>query len=126
MRDSDIPEHEMTLLRKGPIQNGRNLLRARQVPMHQTRLQMTRSADPVLGRRLDGLDPERTQRVGEVVLLYQVQRSPLEQINGVDVLDHRPLLQILLHSRHRGELADRVVYLALCAYFEDLHVMEEG
>lgn len=112
----------MPLLRKRSVQNRSNLLRTRQIPVDETRLQMPRRRHLVLRRRLDGLDAQGAQRLEKVVLLGQVQGGPLEKIDGVDVLDDGAVFEIFLDGRHGGVLGRRVIELALCAYFEDLNV----
>lgn len=122
--DDNVPKEKVTLLGKRPVEDSGNLLGADEVPVDKARLETARSDMLVAGRSLDGAHTQRAEGVGIVVLIGQIERGPLEQIEGVNILDDGAVAEILGHGSHGSVLDGRVVDLALGALFDDLGVCQ--
>lgn len=108
------------------VAEGGYLLRVDEIPVQQTGLEAACCGGLFLGRSLDASHTQRAQRVGKEAVVEQPRRSPLEQIEAVDVLDDGPVLRVLLQRRNSGELGTRVIELALAAYPDNLGASPPG
>jgi hypothetical protein len=58
-----------------------------EIPVQQARLERLDGGLAILGRGLDGPDSQGAERLGVVVLVDEVETGPLEQVDGLDILD---------------------------------------